>query len=121
MDIITLHRKGLRQRAISRKLGISRNQDLPLIRKSFGSLTACDRPFLKSFASAIDIFKIYTVSIDLSRPNVGYWSETQQPATSEHFQYVALINEKGAVAALTRMFFIIFRIIPPMRRRGRET
>ena len=36
----------------------------------------------------------------------------------EHFQYVALINEKGAVAALTRMFFIIFRIIPPMRRRG---
>ena len=25
MDIITLHRKGLRQRAISRKLGVSRN------------------------------------------------------------------------------------------------
>jgi len=25
LDIITLHRKGLRQRAISRKLGISRN------------------------------------------------------------------------------------------------
>ena len=60
------------------------------MRKSFGSLTACDRPFLKIFASAIDIFKIYTVSIDLSRPNArpnaGGWSEAQQPALGGHFQ-----------------------------------